>query len=234
MSRRRALLVLLTGLGGGYLLGRRRTRRGSAAASSGRGGRGGRGRVGRHPVLLIAAGCLAALWLAAALPGLPAVVSLAVVVLVVVARRRRRAARLATRCRALGELSPDGFERAVWAILAGYGWRLRQVGGPGDLGADLLGWDGTGQPVVVQCKRYAGRVGSPVVQAVIGAAVIHRARPVLVCSGGFTAAAVTLGRSQGVELVDGPTLSSWRYRLPGTVTAGQMIYLGTDDLPREH
>jgi len=92
------------------------------------------------------------------------------------------------------------------------------VGGPGDLGADLLGWDRTGRPVVVQCKRYAGRVGSPVVQAVIGAAVIHRARPVLVCSGGFTAAAVTLGRSQGVELVDGATLAYWAGRA-GSLTA---------------
>ena len=214
MSRRRALLVLLTGLGGGLLLGRRRNRRGQRSAA-------GRGRVGRHPVLLVAAGCLAVTWLAAVLPGLLTVVSLAVVVLVVVTRRRQGAPRLATGCRALGELSPDGFERATWAILAGYGWRLRQVGGPGDLGADLLGWDGTGQPVVVQCKRYAGRVGSPVVQAVIGAAVIHRARPVLVCSGSFTAAAVTLGRSQGVELVDGATLASWAGRAgpAGSLTA---------------
>ena len=83
------------------------------------------------------------------------------------------------------------------------------MGGPGDLGADLLGSDQQGRPVVVQCKRYAGRVGSPVVQAVIGAAVIHQARPVLVCSDGFTAAAVSLGRSQGVELVDGETLACW-------------------------
>ncbi|MGH9073734.1 MAG: restriction endonuclease [Acidimicrobiales bacterium] len=54
----------------------------------------------------------------------------------------------------------------------------------------------------MQCKAWAAPVGSPVVQALLGAAVIHQARPVLALSGGgLTSAARDLSRRQGVEVV---------------------------------
>ena len=67
------------------------------------------------------------------------------------------------------------FERAVGSLLGRYGWRLRQTGGPGDLAADLTGWDPEGRSAVVQCKKYGpgNNVGSGSMQAFIGMAFVH-------------------------------------------------------------
>lgn len=58
-------------------------------------------------------------------------------------------------------LSPTQFEQAVALLLSGFGWReVEQVGGPGDLGADVIGIDQYGYRTVVQVKQYtASRVG---------------------------------------------------------------------------
>lgn len=50
--------------------------------------------------------------------------------------------------------TPAEFEEATAVILSQLGYQLRRVGKAGDLGADLVGADGYGHGVIVQCKRY--------------------------------------------------------------------------------
>jgi hypothetical protein len=66
--------------------------------------------------------------------------------------------------------TPAEFEEATAVILSQLGYQLRRVGKAGDLGADLVGADGYGHGVIVQCKRYApgNKVGTPAVQSFIG------------------------------------------------------------------
>lgn len=123
-------------------------------------------------------------------------------------RRRARVRRFET----LLALSPRGFEEEVGRLLCDLGYRdVQRVGGPGDLGADLLCRDRRSKRVVVQCKRYAPgrRVGSADVQAFIGMITVHHKadRGIFVTTAAFTVPALQLAHEHGIELFDGARLA---------------------------
>lgn len=126
--------------------------------------------------------------------------------------RGRRRARV-RRFESLLALSPGGFEEEVGRLLVDLGYHdVRRVGGPGDLGADLVCRDRRRKLVVVQCKRYAPgrRVGSADVQAFIGMITVHHKadRGIFVTTAAFTAPALDLARRHEIELFDGARLAS--------------------------
>jgi len=123
-------------------------------------------------------------------------------------RRRLRVRRFES----LLALTPTGFEIEVGRLLHDIGYRnVEHLGGAGDLTADLRCRDKSGQPVVVQCKRYAPgrRVGSADLQAFIGMMTIHHEaqRGIFVTTAEFTAPATELAGLHCVRLMDGPLLS---------------------------
>lgn len=125
-------------------------------------------------------------------------------------------------------LSPAGFEAAVAELLRDSGYRsARQVGGSGDLAADIVGRDEEGRSVVVQCKRYkpGHRVGSPDLQQFIGMIhVHHRAeRGVYVTTSEFTAPARSLARKHGIELIDGASLTTLALRVRKTTGSKPLV-----------
>jgi restriction system protein len=125
-------------------------------------------------------------------------------------RQRRR-----LRTRTFGELlalTPRQFEQAVGSLLHDLGYRdVRQVGGAGDLAADLKCKDRKGRSVVVQCKRHAPgiSVGSRDMQAFIGMIAIHHQaeRGIFVTTSNFTQPAAELAKRHGIDLIDGGQLS---------------------------
>jgi HJR/Mrr/RecB family endonuclease len=126
--------------------------------------------------------------------------------------KRRRAARDGRRFLAL---KPTAFEHAVAELAKGSGVDSAQrVGGSGDLGADVVGWDRRGRKVVIQCKRYAPdhAVGSQDVQRFVGTAMPHHRADVavLVTTSRFTKPALDYAHQQGVRTVDGEQLEQWR------------------------
>lgn len=135
---------------------------------------------------------------------------LAVVVTVTLIRRSRRVKRNKAGAASLLELyrlSPEHFEHRVMEILASNGWdKLKWIGGPGDMGADVTGLDPSGRYCIVQAKRYRPgfKIGSPIVQSLIGSCQLHHAdHSVLVTTASFTPAAMHVASLGGVELVDG-------------------------------
>jgi restriction system protein len=127
-------------------------------------------------------------------------------------RRAREARQALLRTRALTlktvyDQGPENFEKYIVELLKSLGWReVRHLGRTGDLGADVIGYDTYGRKTVVQVKRYAplATIGSPVIQALIGSQVIHKAdRAMLVTTGKFTQPAMQLASAMDVELVDG-------------------------------
>jgi HJR/Mrr/RecB family endonuclease len=126
--------------------------------------------------------------------------------------RRRRAGLLAAGKTLTGlyALAPEHFEQYIGIMLERLGWeKVRWIGHPGDLGADVTAIDPQGRKCVVQAKRYAptSTVGSPVVQALLGSQLIYHAdRSVLVTTGRFTPAAMDLAAAMDVELIDGERL----------------------------
>jgi len=124
------------------------------------------------------------------------------------ARRRLRVERFES----LLALSPPRFEEYVGELLRSAGYRdVRQVGGAGDLGADLICRDRKGRSVAVQCKRYAPgvRVGSREVQTFIGMMHVHHQaeRGIFVTTSTLTAPAARLAAEHKLEVIDGPALA---------------------------
>lgn len=124
-------------------------------------------------------------------------------------RRLRRAATLEE----LRALAPSAFEAAVGDLLRAWGYHdVRQTGGAGDLGADLVCRDTRGARVVVQCKRYAAgaSVTSPEMQLFIGMIYTHHraAYGLYITTGGFTAPALALAARHNIRTVDGAALAA--------------------------
>lgn len=140
-----------------------------------------------------------------------------------VGRRRRFATTLA----GFLALDPTGFEHAVANVYRASGfWDMRVVGGSGDLAIDVTGRDPSGQPVLVQCKRYAPdkRISSPEVQKFLGMARYRdeSARRILVTTSDFTGPALDVGRRAGVELVSGADLANLAVRAAGSAELGDL------------
>ncbi len=110
-------------------------------------------------------------------------------------------------------MSPREFEELIARLLVRDGHtQVRVVGGRGDLGADVIGVDPQGHRVVVQCKRYFGQpVSSGDVQRFLGTVwAEHRADlGVFVTTSRFTAAALALGRRNGLHMLDRAALAAW-------------------------
>ena len=124
---------------------------------------------------------------------------------------RRRRAKWARRARAISDLlalSPNEFETITAAAFEARGWRVEIIGreGRADGGLDLLLFR-KGRRFVVQCKRYAGKVGAPVVREVIGVMMHHRAQGAFVVGlSGFTRAAQEWAKGKPLRLIDGQQL----------------------------
>jgi len=104
------------------------------------------------------------------------------------------------------------FEHYVAGLMRRSGFRaVRVTGRTADLGADIVASTSDGRRVVVQCKRYAGNVGSPHVQRLNGTAwTIHGAQvTMLVTTGRITANARELAGRCGIVLVDRDALATW-------------------------
>jgi restriction system protein len=104
------------------------------------------------------------------------------------------------------------FEQYVAGLMRRTGFRTVQVTGQAaDLGADITASAPDGRRVVVQCKRYAGSVGSPHVQRLNGTAwTIHHAEvTMLVTTGRLTTNAVDLAVRCGITVIDRPALAAW-------------------------
>ncbi|GAA2881560.1 hypothetical protein Acy02nite_16550 [Actinoplanes cyaneus] len=109
-------------------------------------------------------------------------------------------------------MTGDQFEHFTARLMRASGFReVRVVGGSGDLGADVVGRTPDGRRVVVQCKRFAGNLGSPHVQRFAGTArEIHGAEvALLVTTGRPTAQARDVALRCRITLVDRPALARW-------------------------
>ncbi|MFM9555769.1 restriction endonuclease [Streptomyces caniscabiei] len=117
----------------------------------------------------------------------------------------------------LDGLSPRQFEFAVRDLMRRDGCAdAVQVGGQGDLGADVKATDPSGRRWVIQCKhrRHGERgaaVGTPELQTLNGTGrPVHKADVVvMVTNGRITQPGRTFARQQRLHLVDRQLLSSW-------------------------
>jgi hypothetical protein len=104
------------------------------------------------------------------------------------------------------QLDPIEFEHFVGYIYQQMGHTVWLTISSGDEGVDLVLRKGR-QTIIVQCKRYNGTVGQPVVRDLYGALAHIRAnRAILATSGGISRPAEEWARGKPIELLDGHEL----------------------------
>ena len=104
-------------------------------------------------------------------------------------------------------LSPDDFEALIAKLFEAYGHRTEVMGGNGDHGVDVVVTTAEGEKWIVQCKRYTGSVGEPVVRDLYGTLLHEDAQKAyLITTGGLTRQAVAWADGKPIVLYDGEGL----------------------------
>lgn len=107
----------------------------------------------------------------------------------------------------LREMPADTFEALVAALFRAYGYDADIVGGSSDHGVDVLVTVDDDEKWVVQCKRYSGSVGEPVVRDLFGTMSHEGAqRAYLITTGVFTRQARDWAKGKPIVLYDGEAL----------------------------
>ena len=107
-------------------------------------------------------------------------------------------------------LSGVEFERVCKRLLESMGFTVETTKASGDGGIDLIGYNT--QPLlsgkyIIQCKRYAGSVGEPIIRDLYGVVTSERAnKGILITTGHFTKAAASFAENKPIELIDGKQL----------------------------
>ena len=146
-----------------------------------------------------------AVWVAAALTAVIALVSGWRAVLAYLDHRQNRrldALYRATGQAAVDEMSGVEFEHYVAAVLRGRGYAVEMTKATGDFGVDLIATR-DGVRTAVQCKRQGRMVnGAAIQQVVAGAAVYECDTTMVVSNRRYTRAAEQLAEVHGCTLVD--------------------------------
>ncbi|MEU4157872.1 restriction endonuclease [Actinoplanes sp. NPDC026670] len=127
-------------------------------------------------------------------------------------QRSRRLSRQELSVAVTDLMSGPEFERWVAQLMTASGCRrVRVSGGSGDKGADVTGYAPDGRRLVVQCKRYSTKVGSPEVQRFAGTAHhIHRADVALLVTNNYlTVQAAGIAAQCHITVVDRDVLGRW-------------------------
>ena len=109
-------------------------------------------------------------------------------------------------------LSGVEFERVCKRLLESMGFTVETTKASGDGGIDLIGYNT--QPLlsgkyIIQCKRYAGSVGEPIIRDLYGVVTSERAnKGILITTGHFTKSAISFAENKPIELIDGAQLKA--------------------------
>lgn len=107
-------------------------------------------------------------------------------------------------------LSGVEFEKVCKRLLERMGFSVETTKASGDGGIDLIGYNT--QPLlsgkyIIQCKRYAGSVGEPIIRDLYGVVTSERAnKGILITTGHFTKSAISFAENKPIELIDGAQL----------------------------
>lgn len=107
-------------------------------------------------------------------------------------------------------LSGIEFEHVCKRLLENMGFTVETTKASGDGGIDLIGYNT--QPLlsgkyIIQCKRYAGSVGEPIIRDLYGVVTSERAnKGILITTGHFTKSAIAFAENKPIELIDGAQL----------------------------
>ena len=111
----------------------------------------------------------------------------------------------------INTLSGIEFEHLCQALLQKAGFDVETTKASGDGGIDLIArchqpfFDGK---YIIQCKRYSGGVGEPIIRDLYGVVMAeHANKGILMTTGYFSMSAINFSRNKNLELIDGEKLA---------------------------
>lgn len=124
----------------------------------------------------------------------------------IVISRINRKKYLASRINEIDQMDGVTFEQMLMAYFEKYGYRVKSTPKSNDYGADLI-LIKDGEKVVVQAKRYKGKVGVAAVQQAYSSMGYYKAsRCMVITNAYYTSQAKKLAKANGVILWDRDTL----------------------------
>jgi restriction system protein len=129
--------------------------------------------------------------------------------------RRRKLQQKAGRVNSVDDLlqlSPREFEEMVVELYRASGHKARRTGAIGDHGVDVVAQTPDGEKWVVQCKRWRGMAGEPIVRDFYGAMQHEKAdKGAIITTGTFTPQAREWAHGKPIILYDGnELLEAWK------------------------
>lgn len=124
----------------------------------------------------------------------------------------------------ISNLSPTEFELLCKRLVEQMGFEAETTRASGDGGVDVVAYNR--QPLlsgkyIIQCKRYSGSVGEPVIRDLYGVVMSERAnKGILMTTGRFTKQALRFADGKPLELIDGASLEEL-VRANGFVTSSE-------------
>ncbi len=107
------------------------------------------------------------------------------------------------------KIDPIQFEKLIFSLFKKMGYDVLLTKASRDEGIDLI-ISKNGKKSVVQCKRYSGTVGQPVVRDLYGSMIHNRAENAyLITTGVFSLPTQTWVSGKPIQLVDGKMLVEW-------------------------
>lgn len=110
----------------------------------------------------------------------------------------------------INSLSGIEFEKVCQQLVEYMGFETETTKASGDGGIDLIAYNH--QPLlsgkyIIQCKRYTGSVGEPIIRDLYGVITSERAnKGILMTTGYFTKSAISFANGKPIELIDGKKL----------------------------
>ena len=107
----------------------------------------------------------------------------------------------------INSLSGIEFEKVCQQLVESMGFETETTKASGDGGIDLIAYNH--QPLlsgkyIIQCKRYSGSVGEPIIRDLYGVVTSERAnKGILMTTGYFTKSAIAFADGKPIELIDG-------------------------------
>jgi restriction system protein len=119
-------------------------------------------------------------------------------------RKLQRKASSIDSIQGLLELSPRDFEDMVVEVYCAFGHKAKRTGATGDHGIDVVVQTKKGEKLVIQCKRWRGNVGEPVVRDFYGVMQHEKAdKRIIITPGKFTLQAREWAKGKPLLLHDG-------------------------------
>lgn len=107
------------------------------------------------------------------------------------------------------QLTPVEFERFIKRLFEKMEYEVETTKATGDEGVDLRLQKGA-RRAIVQCKRYSGSIGQPVIRDLYGVMVHEEVdEAYLITTGNITLPAQTWARGKPIHLVDSVQLLEW-------------------------